>query len=301
MSLTFKNKLKKLFYKVYENHIEFQGNRNLKKDKNTALKYFLNDPSNLLPLLSLDTLRYLELLVDDNESVLKEEYVANEDFFFLICANIFVYNEGFEINKRYKPVIKAILNPHDIDKNANYVMIATYIKGLIDIYGYIETNELKNIMKKDLDVNVSNKLLYETCKYNWLINNYCVVTKKYICRREIYNMSKDFLEARSTFNFDYKRFNWEKVIRFANSFDFNSNIPFYEKQKDLFIKTSKCLSLELDPLQGSLNNFFKEGEDRIQDFFNYNLTYPKWVLKGHNVNDICIDPLFINPENIAEA
>lgn len=300
MGYQFKNKIKQLFYDIYSNHIDFPEGNTFANDKKIAIDYFKKEPTLLLNLLSSQTFCYLEELIDDSESVLKEEYTFNEDFFILICAGVLRYRDGFEINPKFKPIIKQLLKVDVVDKCFTYVSVHTFLKGLVDIYGYIEIKDLKKIASQIFKKNISISLILDVFKHNWIIQQFCVNTRKYICRKEIYRMKKDFLEARSVFELDYKYYEQNQVIDFANSFDFNTIIPFYESKKDTIIKTSKCLSLELNPLEGTLLNHFKD-DDKAQDFFNYNLKYPKWVLKGNTLQDITEDIILTGTSGIIDA
>lgn len=300
MGYQFKNKIKQLFYDIYSNHIDFPKGNTFANDKKIAIDYFKKEPTLLLNLLSSQTFCYLEELIDDSESVLKEEYTFNEDFFILICAGVLRYRDGFEINPKFKPIIKQLLKVDVVDKCFTYVSVHTFLKGLVDIYGYIEIKDLKKIASQIFKKNISISLILDVFKHNWIIQQFCVNTRKYICRKEIYRMKKDFLEARSVFELNYKYYEQNQVIDFANSFDFNTIIPFYESKKDTIIKTSKCLSLELNPLEGTLLNHFKD-DDIAQDFFNYNLKYPKWVLKGNTLQDITEDIILTGTSGIIDA
>lgn len=300
MGYQFKNKIKQLFYDIYSNHIDFPKGNTFVNDKKIAIDYFKKEPTLLLNLLSSQTFCYLEELIDDSESVLKEEYTFNEDFFILICAGVLRYRDGFEINPKFKPIIKQLLKVDVVDRCFTYVSVHTFLKGLVDIYGYIEIKDLKKIASQIFKKNISISLILDVFKHNWIIQQFCVHTKKYICRKEIYRMKKDFLEARSVFDLDYKYYEQNQVIDFANSFDFNTIIPFYESKKDTIIKTSKCLSLELNPLEGTLLKHFKD-DDKAQDFFNYNLKYPKWVLKGNTLQDITEDLILAGSDGIVDA
>lgn len=271
-------------YLVMEGYIDIDNENDYKYNKDLVLHFFKRFPDAMLSYLSMATFNYVkDNLKEDYVDNLDQRFFLNEDFRLLVILGI-IDNETLKFNPLYHEVIAKSLNFFtNVDEIVTFQCV---LKGLIDVYGYIEMKHLNQLMH--LYMPDSKEQLLELDLFltrAGLIFPYVETTDDYVCRKELTPVLHDFCKVRENITMlNYKIYSIPDLIKFACSFTFEGRTnldidnPFNQllNQKYLLYYISPLLAVH------QLGYDVPEG-DNLKILYEFNIEYPKWLLKGHSV------------------
>jgi hypothetical protein len=229
--------------------------------------------------LSLETYTYLQDLSTGKTKPLGYlDPRMNQDDFALLDRFFFADPEkGF--NADYLPLLQK-MEAEDQDKIRQSITTITFVKGLLDVYGVIETPILIErananlVQKMDLkQIQLYCTLLPIACYYD--------CTKKMTARRMGVEDKKKLMALREKYpGLPYADYPSEDVIAYANHF----YLPSFEKSaKLIYGETMDALhAFSSDEAPFSANYDDEYGDNPKEDAYDeVNDNVPKWYLYGH--------------------
>ncbi len=203
---------------------------------------------------------------------------------FQLLYRLLVLNERGEFNDDFTPLLQSMDHENPQAVEAALAEIA-YLKGLLDIYGYIEREKLLELLASG-PLGALDKKQFSFFLSFPLVNYFYRVGSKQIYRFEISEQLNAFLKKRQlNIDLDYRVYSGAEVLSYANRFYF----PKWKKNAQIIQKERKDLSRLLSEHEDPFGIYYDgEYHDKPQDedYSLVNENTPKWYLKGHSLGEL---------------
>ena len=250
------------------------------------LDFFTATPWAFYTMMSPETYRFILDRVDGKtlEFPLNDPRHRQDDFFIL--NEFFVLDFQGEINADYLPLIQQMRQEDQPRMNAVLERFSL-LKGLLDLYGYIDNATLLEKYNAAAGIELSMKDLRSLCATT-LFSFFYHQGPKYTCSLFLgtwRKRKKDFLLTWNALpDLPYANFTEAEILAYANHFYF----PPWKKEAERFYSyygdRFHFFSIEEDPRP----NYEKRnwtGEEAIA-YDRFNALVPKWFLKGHTLAEL---------------
>jgi len=235
-------------------------------------------------MLSVETRQFLKDLRAKKIApiALSDPRLSQDDFQMLF--RFFIVSPKGEYNEDYSPLLDKMDQENKDAIDAALAEI-TYVKGLLDLYGYIEKSKLLEFLKQG-PLGPLDKKQFPFFLSFPLIGYYYYVGVKDVCRYEIKDQLSAFIKKRNEFaDLDYRVYSGSEIVFYANRFYF----PNWKKSAETIQKErfdiGRNLSQEKDPYATYYDGEYHEGP-HDDDYFMVNENTPKWYLKGHTLGEL---------------
>lgn len=248
------------------------------------LDIFNASPWLFYTMLSRETYQYLQDLSAGKEKPMTwTDPRLNQDDFALL-ERFFLAEPEKGFNSDYSPLL-AKMNSEDQDKLLKSITTVSYVKGLLDCYGLIDTPTLIERANENLVQKITFKelklyctLLPIACFYHY--------SKKEVCRIMAASEKKKLLALREKYpGLPYASYPSEDVIAYANHF----YLPSFKKSAQLIyggtMDGDHLFSSREEPFHATYDD--ENGDNPKADAYDeVNDNVPKWYLMGHTRQEI---------------
>jgi hypothetical protein len=240
------------------------------------LDLFFASPWLFYTSLSLETYAYLQNLSTGKAKPLGEgDPRTNQDDFGLLDRFFFADPEkGFNVD--YLPLLQK-MEAEDQDKIRQSITTITFVKGLLDVYGLIETPILIERANASLVQKMDLKQLQLYCTL-LPIACYYDCTKKMATRKMGAEDEKKLRALRAKYpGLPYADYPSEDVIAYANHF----YLPRFEKSAKLIYGATRDALHRFSSREAPYDDE-NEGSPKKDAYNEVNENVAKWYLYGHN-------------------
>ena len=305
-----KEKDKESLYATYLDLYKYDAIDYKKISKNKIyeeiVNFFIYVPENIYFYLSENT---LEALVEDKPLSLNPEY---EDVMTLLDLCVIYLDKTidtkngskdiYKLNEDFKEVISYL--KEDISSALIETNLNDFLKGIIDLYGFLSFDDYYKFYKdifisSPYDYSCGDEFLSKDEFIERVLNSYipfsCSFNEKYIYKTIFASAFKNSIEKISEiiksnpYFKKYKQYDIDFIMNYANSYEnpsVNSDV-YNDASISSCLRVLKGFSL-LPTLEYIYNEKTLNGlkEEELKKIMFVHETTPKWLLKGHTINDI---------------
>jgi hypothetical protein len=210
---------------------------------------------------------------------------------FRILRDFFVLSEKAELNSDYQPLI-AKMETENQDQLAAVLARLNLLKGLLDLYGYIDNLTLLGKYKDALQLAITMSDLKTLSGCTLTAYYYKQGTKyTYATLLDKPTFRKNFLKSRALFpSLEYQNFSEEEILDYANRFSFSS---WRKDAQKLYLRVWDTNHIFAEDEAPYRTRYEKESKDpeELKLYNRVNQAVPKWALKGHSLNEIVKEKL----------